>query len=75
MDFPEYDVDPDESDTCDSCAFEQHIEERIDVIEQLIIKSLQTKPLRKHTHRVANRHLHTALSELDALYHDVLGDD
>ena len=64
-----------ECDICDRCIFEVVVSDILDNIEQLIVSALETKPLREHGHRVANRHLGDALDELDELRYVLIGED
>ena len=69
-DCPEHD-----DQICDGCLFQMRLVDRLETIEFLVVQALESKPLRKHPHRVANYHLGRALVELDELWSDIVDDD
>lgn len=67
-DCPEFDSPRFEA--CPGCIY-QGFDEALDVIEARIQASLDSKPLAKHHHRVANRHLNAALNVIEDLRLDM----
>lgn len=61
---------PEPDDCSGQCRYDDFVEQ-LELLEQLIQASLDSKPLRDHAHRVANRHLDRALLLVDDIRADL----